>query len=119
MKELLPPFALVAPVFASVSQEQLSFWEKMMDKWGIALVSLTLFGALAWWTAKREQALQKRRDEKEAQDHQERVGLAEKNNELTAKLVQLTEKQIQVQQDTVSELKLRRCSYGHTSPQER
>ena len=109
MKELLPPFAFLSPLVAALSQDELSFWERVAEKWGIAAISLALFCALAFWTGKREAALQKKRDEKDAQDHEERVKLAQLNNELTRQLVQLTERQIKVQEDTVAELKRRYC----------
>lgn len=109
MKDLLPPLVCISPAFANVSSNDLSLYERSMDRWGIALVSLVLLFLLAKWTAKREEKLEAARVAKDTQDHAERVKLAEANNELTAKLVLLTEKQIQVQQETIAELKLRRC----------
>lgn len=109
MKDLIAPLVCVSPAFANVTTEDLTFYERLADRWGIALVTLVALFFLAKWAAKREAAIEAARALKDAQDHSERVALAQANNELTAKLVLLTEQQIQVQRETIAELKLRRC----------
>jgi hypothetical protein len=73
---------LLAPLLATLDTEQLTFWERMLEKWGIGLVGIGAFCALAWWTNKRETKLQEERDKREAADRAERLALATRNNEL-------------------------------------
>jgi Mg2+/citrate symporter len=78
MKDLLIPLAIV-PLFSAVSIEDISLWERLIEKWGIVF---TLFIALAWWTTKRETDLQNKRDIREADNQEERLNLLKRNNEL-------------------------------------
>lgn len=72
----------------AVSVQDASFWERMAERWGIGLVGMALFVALAWWTTKKEEKAQTARDKRDEADHAERVELAMKNNELAEKLLQ-------------------------------
>lgn len=87
MKDFLLPLASAVPFLAAMSREDMSFWEKIAEKWGIGVVGLGLFCGLAWWTAKRETALQQDRDAKEAANQAERINLLARNNELQAELL--------------------------------
>lgn len=116
MTKIIP---LAAPVFLalSVPREDYDFWSKQADKWGIALVSLVFFAALAVisWKAqqKRERALslaalalQKKEDEREARAilredtaQAERVGLLKENNGFQMKLIEMNGTQTQAIKD--------------------
>lgn len=87
MKDLLFPLTASIPFLAAMSQDDLTFWERVAEKWGIGFIGLGLFCVLAWWTAKREKALQDARDKREAENQAERTGLLAKNNDLQAELL--------------------------------
>jgi len=77
----------LVPFLAVLTHDDLSFWERMLEKWGIGLIGLGLFVFLAKWTAKREENLQKARDEREKESQTERVALLARNNELQLELL--------------------------------
>lgn len=82
MRELILPLATICPFIAAVSTDDLSFWERIAEKWGIGFIGLALFVLLARWTAKREDTLQAQRDAREAAGQAERVALLQRNNQL-------------------------------------
>jgi hypothetical protein len=77
---------LMIPFFAAISQEDVSFWEKLLEKWGIGLIGLGLFGLLAWWTARRENALNQERSKREKDFQDTIVRLAQENNTLQSEI---------------------------------
>lgn len=86
MKDFLFPLAAV-PFLAVLSRDDLTFWERVAEKWGIGFIGLGLFCVLAWWTAKREKALQDARDKRDAENQAERVALLARNNDLQVELL--------------------------------
>lgn len=96
MKDFAPVIAL--PCLASVVTDNMTFWERMAEKWGIGLVGMALFFFLARWTARREAADRvardkkdaadlAARDKKDAEDREERRALMARNNELQETLI--------------------------------
>jgi len=73
--------------FLAVSTQDASFWEKLVEKWGIGLIGMALFILLARWTAHREETAQLARDAREAADHAERIALATRNNDLMEQVI--------------------------------
>lgn len=92
MKDFLAPFAVSLPFIAAVTQEELTFWERIAEKWGIGFIGLGLFAALAYWTAKRENALQATRDKRDADAQAERLALLTRNNELQEQAIEAQRK---------------------------
>jgi uncharacterized membrane protein YhiD involved in acid resistance len=88
MRDLLLPLAAAGPFFAALTQDEFTFWERMVEKWGIGLVGLGLFAYLAIWTKRREEKLQEERVAREERSHAERVSLLEKNNNLQQELIE-------------------------------
>ena len=70
------------------SAENLPLWERLLEKWGIGFIGLFLFGILAWWTYRREERAQIKRDKIEVESQSERMRLLNENNELTKKLIE-------------------------------
>lgn len=77
----------VIPFVAVITHEDLSFWERMLEKWGIGLVGLALVYFLAKWAAKREDRVQSDRDKRDDVNQAERVALLARNNELQVQLL--------------------------------
>lgn len=83
MRDLLLLTAAGVPtLFATVSQDNLNFWERILEKWGIGFIGLGLFLLLAWRTEKKAEKEQLARDARDQQDVAERKALAERNNQL-------------------------------------
>ena len=72
----------------AVSMQDGPFWESVAEKWGIGLVGLGLFIALAFWTTKREEKIQKARESREDASQAERTELMRHNIALGEKLIQ-------------------------------
>lgn len=87
MKDIFLAFVPFTGWLAIVTREDMTFYERLFEKWGIGLIGLGLFFLLAKWTAKRETALQEQRDKKEAESLAERVGLLTENNRLQGELL--------------------------------
>jgi hypothetical protein len=87
MKDIVFAIIPFTSIVAVLTQEQVGFYEKLLEKWGIGLIGLGLFFALARWTARRETKLQEARDKKEAESLAERVGLLTENNRLQGELL--------------------------------
>jgi hypothetical protein len=87
MRDFFLPLAASLSIFATVEYNNLSFWERIAEKWGIGFVGLALLVLLAKWTANREAFLQKQRDEKDEAFQEERTRLLNVNNELQAELL--------------------------------
>jgi hypothetical protein len=81
MRDLLLS-ALSIPMLAAITRDDLSFWEKLLEKWGIGLIGIGLFCALAWWTARREKTLNEERVHREVDFQTTIVKLAQENNRL-------------------------------------
>lgn len=90
MRDLLiiPAFAPVAYVAQTsiVNGETLPLWERLLEKWGIGFIGMALFGALAFWTYRKEERDRLKREEREEASNAERIKLATANNELMTKL---------------------------------
>ena len=91
MRDLFFPVALL-PFLATASTEDLSFWEKLLEKWGIGLVGMACFYLLAKWTARREDVAKEEQKTREDSAQAERVSLLQTNNELAQKLLTQSEK---------------------------
>lgn len=87
MKDIFLGLIPFSSYIAVISQEDLTFWERIAEKWGIGFIGLGLFFFLAKWTAKRETTLQEQRDKKEAESLAERVALLTENNRLQGELL--------------------------------
>lgn len=61
--------------FMAVTATDVSFWERIAEKWGIGFVGLALFVALAYWTTKREERIQDKRDERDERMSAERLAM--------------------------------------------
>lgn len=84
-------FAALPPIYhlaQTVDPNHFPLWERLLEKWGIGLIGMGLFGLLASWTYRREEKAQERREKKEDQAQSERVQLAKENNELSLRIIQ-------------------------------
>lgn len=108
MKDFILPLIPVSGILA-VGVEDMSFWERLAERWGIGFVGIALFVALALWTAKREEKAQAVRDKRDEANHLERVDLAkqllEQSRLHAARLEEIIEKYQQTQVLVATELK--------------
>lgn len=82
MRDLFLTALLFPTTVAVITNEDLTFWEKMLERWGIGLVGMALFLALAYLTVKRENKLEKERLARELETSTAMTALSTRNNEL-------------------------------------
>jgi len=102
MKDLLIP-ASCTSLLAAVSYQEASGWWEVIQRGGIAAVSLILLAALAWWTNKREEKRDAKRSQDEKEDRDERIALAKENNRLNELILAQSEKHAQRMETLVKE----------------
>lgn len=95
-------------LLAQLNQD-LSFWERTAERWGIALVGFIGIWFLARYMVKREEVLQEERDKRDTENTAARNRLLEENNRLIKESNRLTnhyaEQQTVAAKEYASELK--------------
>lgn len=79
--------ALPGTLIAAASYQDASLWERAAERWGIGLVGLGLFIALAWLNEKKEVKREKERQDRDAAAQKERTELLSENNRLQSALL--------------------------------
>lgn len=109
MKELSPLAILPALLALTVPREDYDFWEKQFDKWGIALVSLLFFVALAWVSYKKDKSREARQNKKD-DEREARQALRDDNNQtertaILTRMADANDKMIELQTSSKNEIK--------------
>lgn len=104
----------------AVTSEDLSFWERVAEKWGIGFIGMGLFVGLAWWANKRDAKNQVARDARDDAMQKQNMelmkqiidGSKEHSERLEEILVNNATERAALTQALKDNAKLARCRYS-------